>query len=242
MAEESQISAIPPERYGDRFIKFISSVTKTKEAAEREKADESAHVLNDPMLSGVNTTRGERESTDNVLHKAQAEADHTKRHGASEKEVPKREIRAVRSPSAERGELGTTLPIVEEAQETSSTDGRSAKSTNTDLPATAMPPLREVDRALHDGSRERNHSHGRPPPTPPKDSGTGASEGRPPTPPKDSGYAHSQRTSGYSQRNSGPPTPPKEDRDRSRASIETRASLDKELPHLPPMDRIGVAS
>lgn len=214
--EESQISAIPPERYGDRFLKFMSSVTKTREAAEREKAEESAHTSNDPVLAGINDTRSERESTEKVLHKAHNQAEHTKRHGASEDDIPKREMRIVRSPSAERGELGTTLPVVEEAQETSSTGGRSARSTATSL---AAPPLRQEDRGLQ-STRERDQSHGRPPPTPPKDSGTGASEERPPTPPKDPGY---------NQRHSGPPTPPKEERGRGK---------DKELPHLPPMETV----
>ena len=221
--EESQISAIPPERYGDRFIKFISGVTKTREAAEREKVDESAHTVNDPLLTGVNMTRSERESTENVLQKAHAEAEHSKRHGATEENIPKREMRIVRSPSAERGELGTTLPVVEEAQETSSTGGRSARSTDMDLPAVAPPALRQEDRGLRDSHRERDHSHGRPPPTPPKDSGTGSSEERPPTPPKDPGY---------SQRHSGPPTPPKEERERG------RAGKNKDLPHLPPMETV----
>lgn len=214
MSEESQISAIPPERYGDRFLKFLSSVTKTREAAEREKAEESAHTANDPVLAGINDTRSERESTEKVLHKAHTQAEHSKRHGASEEDVPKREMRIVRSPSAERGELGTTLPVVEEAQETSSTGGRSARSTDMNFPA---PPLRPEDRP-----RERDHSHGRPPPTPPKDSGTGASEERPPTPPKDVSYT---------QRHSGPPTPPKEERGRGKNN-------DKELPHLPPLETV----
>ncbi|KAL1601708.1 Phosphatidylinositol-4-phosphate 5-kinase [Paraconiothyrium brasiliense] len=219
MNEESQISAIPPERYGDRFLKFISSVTKTREAAEREKAEESAHTQNDPVLAGINDTRSERESTEKVLHKAHSQAELTKRHGASEEDIPMREMRIVRSPSAERGELGTTLPVVEEAQETSSTGGRSARSTDTNL---AAPPLRQEDRGVQNGSRDRDQSHGRPPPTPPKDLGTGASEERPPTPPKDPGY---------NQRHSGPPTPPKEERERGRGK-------DKELPHLPPMETV----
>ena len=198
-------------------------MTKTREAAEREKVDESAHTISDPLLTGVNMTRGERDSTDRIFHKAQAEAEHTKRHGATEEDVPKREMRIVRSPSAERGELGTTLPVVEEAQETSSTGGRSARSTDTDLPAISAPPLRQEDRGIRKADRGRDRSHGRPPPTPPKDSGTGTSEERPPTPPKDPGY---------SQRHSGPPTPPKEERERE------RAGKDKELPHLPPMETV----
>lgn len=231
MAEESQISAIPPERYGDRFLKFLSSVTKTREAADREKAEESAHDAHDPVLAGINDTRSERESTEKVLHKAHHHAEQSRRHGASEEDVPKREMRIVRSPSAERGELGTTLPVVEEAQETSSTGGRSARSTDTSL----APPLRQEDRGLPLRPRadERDTNHGRPPPTPPKDSGTGASEDRPPTPPKDDGYTLSQHRHQH-QRHSGPPTPPKEDRGRERMA----KAVEKELPHLPPLETV----
>lgn len=214
--EESQISAIPPERYGDRFVKFISGVTKTREAAEREKAEEAANSINDPLLTGINMTRSERESTEKVLAKAEGQAERSRRRGASEEDVPNREMRMVRSPSAERGELGTTLPVVEEAVESSSTGGRSARSTEADVQPPA-PPLKEEDRKTVQ-PRSREESQGRPPPTPPKDSGTAASEERPPTPPKDPSYTN---------RHSGPPTPPKEARGK-----------DKELPHLPPMETV----
>ncbi|SMR60525.1 unnamed protein product [Zymoseptoria tritici ST99CH_1E4] len=69
---ESQISAIPPVRYGDRFVKFIAGVTMSRERAEaqRESAVQepiTAHItnglriseslagsINDPRLGGVN--------------------------------------------------------------------------------------------------------------------------------------------------------------------------------------------
>ncbi|KAF2685743.1 SAICAR synthase-like protein [Lentithecium fluviatile CBS 122367] len=214
--EKTQISAVPPEGYGDRFVKFISGVTKTREAAEREKAEETAHAINDPLLTGINVTRTERDSTDRVLQKAEGQAERSRRRGASEDDVPHREMRPVRSPSAERGELGTTLPVVEEAIESASTGGRSGRSTETSLqPA---PPLKEEDR--HREARTSDQSHGHPPPTPPKDSSTAPSEDRPPTPPKDARFAN---------RHSGPPTPPKEERGRGK---------DKELPHLPPMETV----
>jgi len=214
--EKTQISAIPPEGYGDRFVKFISGVTKTREAAEHEKAEERTQAVNDPLLPGINETSAERDSSEKVLEKAEGQAERSRRRGASEADVPHREMRQVRSPSAERGELGTTLPVVEEAVESASTGGRSGRSTETNLrPA---PPLKEEDRQRDPGSRD--HSHGRPPPTPPKDSGTAPSVGRPPTPPKDVQYAN---------RHSGPPTPPKEERGRGK---------DKELPHLPPMETV----
>jgi 1-phosphatidylinositol-4-phosphate 5-kinase len=207
---ESQISAIPPERYGDRFIKFITGVTKTKEAAEREKA-EAADPSNE-AVAGIS-----RSSTDRVMEKAEHQAEKSQRHGEPERAVPNHQLRAVRSPSAERGEMGTTLPVVEEAGEASSLGGRSNRSY--DAPTRSPPPPPSETQEAHVSPLQRplarDVEHGRPPPTPPKDSGT-ASEERPPTPPKDDHYTH---------RNSGPPTPPKE--------IKGRSSVDKELPRTP---------
>lgn len=189
-------------------------MTKTREAAEREKADQPDSMVNDPLLSGVNVTHQDREATEAVMEQAQHQAARSQQRGSSELDAPSREMRAVRSPSAERGELGTTLPVVEEALESSSTGGRSGRSTEPDcLPP--PPPLKDSDRgALHD--RQRDASLQRPPPTPPKDWANG-DEKRPPTPPKD-----------YPLRQSSPPTPPKEDRGRGK---------NKELPH-PPMETV----
>lgn len=221
MNTESQISAIPPERYGDRFVKFISGVTKTREAAEREKAEEAANPTGDPTQSGVNTHHPERRSTEWVMDKAEHQAERSRQRGASEDNIPNRELRSVRSPSAERGELGTTLPVVEEAFESSSTGGRSGRSTVINLQSSPPPPLKEDDsHALEPTSRDA--SHHRPPPTPPKDAETDHTEQRPPTPPKDNYPTH---------RHSGPPTPPKEERDRGRRR-------EKELPLPPPMETI----
>jgi 1-phosphatidylinositol-4-phosphate 5-kinase len=229
---ESQISAIPPERYGDRFIKFISGVTKTKEAADREKMEEATNDLNELSLDGIN-----RSSTDRVIEKAEHQADRSRRQGHGEENVPNLHMRAVRSPSAERGEIGTTLPVVEEAGESSSVGGHSNRSasdaahaiTTSNNEASPPPPLTgapylgppRLESRARSTSRERDHSQGRPPPTPPKDSGTASSDGRPPTPAKDAEY--------MPNRHSGPPTPPKEDK---RGTIP-RSSLDKDLPRTP---------
>ncbi|KAI4922343.1 hypothetical protein J4E90_000772 [Alternaria incomplexa] len=232
---ESQISAIPPERYGDRFIKFISGVTKTREAAEREKMEEATNDLNELSLDGVNATAAQRSSTDRVLEKAEHQADRSRRQGHGEENVPNLHLRAVRSPSAERGEIGTTLPVVEEAGESSSVGGHSNRSAsdrhaaNTSSEKSSVPPPTgapylgppRLEARARSTSRERDHAQGRPPPTPPKDSGTASSDGRPPTPAKDAEY--------MPNRHSGPPTPPKEDK---RGGIP-RASLDKDLPRTP---------
>jgi len=222
---ESQISAIPPERYGDRFVKFISGVTKTKEAAEREKK-ESAHAATDPQLSGINTDFSELRSTDRVLEKAELQAERSRQHGYNEDDIPERDLKAIRSPSAERGEIGMTLPVVQEVGESSSVGGRSHRSASegnetleTQFNATPGQSANDAHLGLQSQSRSRHRdeSHGRPPPTPPKDSGTASRDGRPPTPPKDDAFSH---------RHSGPPTPPKETRGRSPAR-------NKELPRTP---------
>lgn len=185
-------------------------MTKTKEAAEREKAEAALH----PAEEAVGAVS--RSSTDRVMEKAEHQAEKTQRHGVPEREIPNLQMRTVRSPSAERGEIGTTLPVVEEAGEAASLGGRSNRSHEAPSRSPPPPPTEEAYASPLQRPIARDVEHGRPPPTPPKDSATG-SEHRPPTPPKDDHYAHN--------RHSGPPTPPKESKGRS--------SVDKELPRTP---------
>ena len=49
---EPEISPIPPQRYGERFIKFISSNTKARDIREKQSA-ESANADGQPTLPGV---------------------------------------------------------------------------------------------------------------------------------------------------------------------------------------------
>ncbi|TKA75040.1 hypothetical protein B0A49_02187 [Cryomyces minteri] len=223
---ESQISAIPPERYGDRFVRFISGITKSREKAEQEKNGEG---IDDPRLSGVNLGHA---ATNEVMEKAEKQAEKSRRYGTGQQEddIPDRRISAVRSPSAERGELlGATLPVIGEAAENGSTGGKSVNSRNASVTPQASkeqltngPTVRSTDtpdqsvdevppptpaKHLHtmpggwiDGAMDDA-----PPPTPPKDVRRVLEE-RPPTPPKD----------GYITSNESPSTPVKADRGRSR--------------------------
>jgi len=162
MNPESQISAIPPERYGERFVRFITGITKSRERALLEKAQgRDGASADESRLSNLVLNRS---PTDIVMEKAERQAERSRRHGANEDDVPDRAIKAVRSPSAERGEMGYTLPVVDEAVESGSTGGRSGRSQN----ASPQPPLQGQN----------------PPPTPPKDDREWREE-RPPTPPKD---------------------------------------------------------
>ncbi|KAL8735615.1 MAG: hypothetical protein Q9166_000784 [cf. Caloplaca sp. 2 TL-2023] len=103
---KSQISPIPPEDYGGRFVKFITGLTKTKEQAERESRS------TDQMDGSIHTDRQpsfniSRHSTDKVIQKAEKQAQKTEKQGATEDSVRDRVLTAEKS-------AGTTLPVVEE--------------------------------------------------------------------------------------------------------------------------------
>ena len=114
---KSLISPIPPEGYGDRFVKFISGLTMTKEEQEREAESRDQHD------GSIDTTRHSRKSTDNkVVQRAEKQAHKTEMEGASEEPQHDRTRSAMRSSSAERsqGVQGSTLPVVQEAGEAGS--------------------------------------------------------------------------------------------------------------------------
>ena len=52
----SQISPVPPQAYGDRFINFITGITMTKEEAERRQTHESAR--SEPVSTAITRSRG----------------------------------------------------------------------------------------------------------------------------------------------------------------------------------------
>lgn len=117
---KSQISPIPPEQYGERFIKFITGHTMTAEEAEREKQSgdhlDGAHRQTSFGLS--------RKSIDKVVQKAEKQAYKTEHQGANEETTPDRTVTSMRSTSAEipGGVGGQTLPVVEEDGEAGSRD------------------------------------------------------------------------------------------------------------------------
>lgn len=181
-SDESQISAIPPDRYGDRFVKFIQGVTKTREEAEKDMR--RAGSIEDPSLSNtlqlthIITNPG----SNPVIRKAEEQADRSRKQGHTERNVPDRQLLSIRSPSAERGEAsGFTLPVVEEAAESQSLGGRSGRSGRSQ-----EPPVPASEVFPEDGRNAELDDDDRPPPTPPKDSfTTDEKDFRPPTPPKD---------------------------------------------------------
>ncbi|TID13966.1 SAICAR synthase-like protein [Venturia nashicola] len=134
---ESQISPIPPERYGDRFVRFISGITKSIELARQEKADkvmsptDLVHSTGEGhTINSLDGERGElvRSPTEKVMAKAETQAEKSRDDlNESEAKAPNRSIGTVRSPSLEQSnDGGFTLPILEEVGESSST-GRGSR-------------------------------------------------------------------------------------------------------------------
>lgn len=148
---KSQISPIPPEAYGDRFVKFISGLTKTKEESEREpKISEQLENSTTASRRRASWTVS-RKSTDKVVEKAEKQAINTEKEGAQEEPSKDRTLSSMRSPSADRsgGVTGATLPVVEEDGEGGSREesirgdiSQRKVPSNTERP----PPLPEKDR------------------------------------------------------------------------------------------------
>ncbi|KAK2858539.1 hypothetical protein FQN49_004632 [Arthroderma sp. PD_2] len=105
----SQISPIPPEAYGERFLEFITSITKSKEEVEREKqnAQTTQAQTEEPAAS-------ERRPSD-VQKPLPAQPE------------PSRTLKTVNAPTDYNGG-SATLPVVEEVGENGSTGGKSGRS------------------------------------------------------------------------------------------------------------------
>ena len=140
---EAQISPVPPQFYGERFIKFISGITMTREEADRKRS--IAVELNSQALIPGPTQPGSSQapivkhraspdepsnSQDNILERAEKEAARTQHDGGSEENKFDRTLKTTRSPSVDRGQnaTGTTLPVLEEIGESGSVGGRSGRS------------------------------------------------------------------------------------------------------------------
>lgn len=111
--DRTQISPIPPEGYGDRFVKFIRGITMSKEEAERHR---ESRALGRPSTERTPSV----ERTMQVAEK-EASKDVSITHP--------RTLSTVRDPAdANTPGPSSTLPIVDEAGEASSVGGQSQHS------------------------------------------------------------------------------------------------------------------
>lgn len=108
--DRTQISPIPPEGYGERFIKFIRGITMSKEESERHR---ESRAMGRP--SAERTPSVERTM---LVAEKEASKDVSITHP--------RTLSTVRDPSdANTSGPTSTLPIVDEAGEASSVGGQS---------------------------------------------------------------------------------------------------------------------
>lgn len=155
--DKTQISPIPPEGYGERFIKFISGLTMSREEQAREggSGEQFDGTVDTTRPQSVPHSRTSNEAK--VVEKAEKQAQKTEKHGATEEPQRDRTLSSVRSPSADRsgGVTGATLPVVEE-------DGEAASRENS---------VRDEKRGdmLTNGIAHARVDDNRPPPAPEKD-------------------------------------------------------------------------
>jgi len=140
------ISPIPPESYGERFIRFISGLTMTREEAERQ-GDQLDGSTNESSSHRRSSFPISRRSTDKVVGDAEKQAHKTEKQGAHEEPARDRTLSAVRSPSAERsaGVAGSTLPVVEEDGEGGSRE-ESIRDEKTGASTAGLPTPTNSDR------------------------------------------------------------------------------------------------
>jgi 1-phosphatidylinositol-4-phosphate 5-kinase len=238
---ESQISPIPPERYGERFIRFISGITMSREQAEKVRLSHTLQstvgvdlsemlgpLVNDSQLGGINIHDAQLDNdprnpagTDKVMERAQHEADKTKRLGADEDDVPNRSLGTVRDArgSGDHNEAAT-LPVIGEAQETASNTSHTPSKEPSRENLHSEPIIGDANVAAEQLGQV-------PPPTPPKDSVLGST--------KRTSLDRATWTSLAGRESkadsSGPPPPPTPPKDNVRSRGRT---FEKDLPLPPP--------
>lgn len=180
----NQISPIPPVAYGDRFLNFITAITMSKEEAERalekQEQEQEQPVTEKP--------EGTRSSADEQMQKAEKEANKSYRTLDKNPEPREHIMGTVRAPSSELVGGQTSLPVVEEVGESSSTGGRSAQSGGS--------PSREATESMNNA--DPRHQRPRTPrvaPGPPPDFPPPPLE-KPRLPPHDNGKAPSRGSLG----------------------------------------------
>ncbi len=167
--ERTQISALPPHEYGERFINFMRGITKSSEEAERDTLDREAAAAaaaagnyNDqapsepghlpPAPPGMRNPRSPESNP--TVEQALKRATRNEKDVAKEDQIPERIITTVG-----RSNSNSVLPVVEETAEAGSMRDRSQSASR---PYT---PLQREDGYTDLGPHGIG---GRGPPTPPK--------------------------------------------------------------------------
>ena len=142
--DRTQISPVPPEGYGDRFIHFIKGITMSKEEAERVR---ESRALGRPSVERSS-------SVERTMLAAEREA---AKEGTQTHAHP-RTISTMRDPAETPGSgPASMLPIVDEAGEASSVGGHSQHSRHGPTADKDLPPLPAMEKGKQvamDGPRD----------------------------------------------------------------------------------------
>lgn len=116
--DKHQISPIPPEEYGERFIEFITSITMSKGEAGGQKQSHDGREDSFPAYRSLSRTLADR-----TVNKAGPHMSKSTAEGSSEGAMPERVSGPVHSTSPDKVigvSTGATLPVVEEVGEANS--------------------------------------------------------------------------------------------------------------------------
>ncbi|ORY60799.1 uncharacterized protein BCR38DRAFT_46840 [Pseudomassariella vexata] len=206
-SDKTQISALPPQEYGDRFLEFMAGVTMSAEEAARDEQDRQAAAAAVAAEEAANEAQDQEPVTsappaptylppappdmrsagspepNPTVEKATRKALKREKDVAKEDEVPERKISTTASAAVNapgKGSTHTVLPVVEEAVEAASEGGRSWRDNGSGgRPFT--PSLLETHGTTtrSDGFTDLGPHGigGRGPPTPPKSSYLGSMPG-----------------------------------------------------------------
>lgn len=138
----TQISPIPPQSYGERFINFITGITKSKEEAERQKLEEEQQQQQaQTSIDGTATApQPRRSSVERAMDKAEKQAAKSEKTLAKDPEPPERVLTTVSA--GPEGAGPSTLPVVEEVGEAGSTGSKSGGS-HSAQPGSSSQPARD---------------------------------------------------------------------------------------------------
>lgn len=252
-SDRTQISALPPNEYGDRFIKFMAGVTMSSEEAERDQHDREAAAAAAALEADLGEDShldGQRHSSSNVppqpsylppappalrsprspepnptLEKAMRKATKKEKNMAKEDLVPERVIRPLAQELSNVQPKGNSHPALPVVEE-------SAEAASVISGMSGM-------SGMSARSQEDAASSNRPfTPSPMETPGILRSDGftdlgphgmggrGPPTPPKSS-YLAPRFEGGRSRSGSG------ESMGQGMRRVISRDSLDKDLPPLP---------
>lgn len=166
--DRTQISALPPEHYGDRFYNFVEGVTMSHEEVEREalrKEQEAAHARQSSEKPGGRSGKGKgmhsippmpthqppappsgkvspsNEAKDTIARAEKQASKSDEKYGPGETQIPDRTLTCAPIPDARNGQHGPILPIVEEAGEGSKDENHGGKHAKLAAPTRAAPPV-----------------------------------------------------------------------------------------------------